>query len=118
MAGQLLSPRNRLVYTLWSPQRPRVGVRGAQLDPGNTAQPQLDAIEARLLHELQALFESPLLRNHVVADSFLHGRIIRQNGPAGDTGALRRAPVSQSQRRERAPLLAGAAHAAHATQPL
>src|SRR5437867_1738108 len=54
-------------------ERANLGVRGGHLKPGDVAQPQLDAVEAGLLDELQATLEAPVLRNHVVADGFLHG---------------------------------------------
>src|SRR6266576_2667543 len=74
---------------------PHFAIRGAHLKPRDVAQPQLDAIEPGLLDELQTLFESPLLRNHVVADGFLHraphprrGRIIPQIGLASDPARI------------------------------
>src|SRR6266516_4123485 len=78
IAGQLLSPRNRLVYTLWSPQRAYLAVGSAHLKPRHVAQPQLDAVEPGFLDQVEAALESPVLRDHVVADGFFHGAIILQ----------------------------------------
>src|SRR2546421_10912051 len=51
------------------PELPHFTIRSARLKPGDVAQPELDAVEPGLFDELQAFVESPLLRNHVVADS-------------------------------------------------
>src|SRR5205807_2105903 len=65
----------------FAPQLPHVAIRRSRLKPGDVAQPQLDAVEASLLDELQAFGESPLLRDHVIADGFLHGGMIRSLPP-------------------------------------
>src|SRR5712692_1755010 len=54
-------------------QLPHVAVRRAHLEPRHVAQPELDAVVPCPFDELQASLEAPLLRNHVVADRFLHG---------------------------------------------
>src|SRR5881392_1441309 len=54
------------------PQLPHLRIGGGHLKPRDIPQPQLDAVEPGALHELEAALESPVLRDHVVADRFLH----------------------------------------------
>src|SRR5207249_4400815 len=53
-------------------QLAHLGVGRGHLEPRNVTQPQLDPVEAGLLHEIEATLEGPILRNHVVADGFFH----------------------------------------------
>src|SRR5258706_893521 len=54
------------------PQLPHLRVGGRHLKPRDIPQPQLDAVEPGALHELEAALQSPVLRDHVVADGFFH----------------------------------------------
>src|SRR2546430_3481524 len=62
----------------FAPQLAYLAVGSAHLKPRHVAQPQLDAVEPGFLDQVEAAIESPVLRDHVVADGFFHGAIILQ----------------------------------------
>ena len=73
----------------------RVG--GGGLQPGIGAKPQLDAVKARLLDELEPPFQAPALREHVVANRFLHVQYLHDDAnPAGAGGAIIERPCHAS----------------------
>src|SRR6266566_5553891 len=54
----------------------RVG--GVHLEPGDLAEPELNTVVSGLLYQLEPLLETPTRRDHVVADRFFHGTLLRE----------------------------------------
>jgi hypothetical protein len=43
------------------------------LKPWNVAEPEFDTVVSRFLNQLETLFKTPTLWDHIVADGFFHG---------------------------------------------